>query len=66
MAMTLRTDAELENALAALAAAEGASRQEIIVGRCWSATSGHVERVADSADRVIAKWCDVLTRLGSV
>jgi len=28
--------------------------------------SGQVARVADSADRMIAKWGDVLTRLGSV
>jgi len=68
MAMTLRTDAELDNALSALAAAEGASRQEIIRRAVLERYErpGHVARVAESTDRMIAKWGDVLTRLGSV
>lgn len=68
MAMTLRTNAELEKALAALAAAEGVSRQEIIRRAVLERyeRAGHVARVTNSPDRMIAKWRDVLNRLGSV
>lgn len=68
MAMTLRTDAELEKALTALAAAEGASRQEIIRRAVLERfeRSEHVSRVNDSSERMIARWGDVLDRLGSV
>lgn len=67
MALTLRTDEELERALDALAKAEGLSRQEIIrraVLERYERTA-HVERVSTSADRMLERWGDVLHRLGS-
>jgi hypothetical protein len=68
VAMTLRTDDELEKALAALAAAEGASRQEIIRRAVLERyeRSGHAARVQESSARLIDKWGDVLHRLGTV
>ncbi len=66
--MTLRTDAALEKALAALADAEGASRQEIVRRAVLDRyeRSGHGARVEDSATRMIDEWGDVLDRLGTV
>lgn len=68
MALTLRTDAELENALTALAASEGTSRQEVIRRAVLERyqRSGHVDRVDESAVRMIDRWGDVLDRLGNV
>ena len=68
MAMTVRIDEELNQALAALAAAEGASRQEIIRRAVLERyeRNGHVARVEDSSSRMIDKWGDVLDRLGKV
>jgi predicted transcriptional regulator len=68
MALTLRTDDELERALAALAEAEGLSRQEVIRRAVLDRyeRAGHRQRVDASADRMIARWGDVLDRLGSV
>ncbi|MGK5112029.1 MULTISPECIES: CopG family transcriptional regulator [unclassified Geodermatophilus] len=68
MALTLRTDDELEKALTALAAAEGASRQEIIRRAVLERyeRSGHAARVQESSTRLIDKWGDVLHRLGTV
>ncbi len=68
MALTLRTDAELEKALTALADAEGASRQEIIRRAVLERyeRAGHVARVEESSVRLIERWADVLDRLGSV
>lgn len=68
MAMTLRTDAELDNALRTLAAAEGASRQEIIRRAVLDRYErhGHAARVQDSANRMIDQWADVIERLGSM
>jgi predicted transcriptional regulator len=68
MALTLRTDDELERALDALADAEGLSRQEIIrraVLERYERT-GHRARVDDSASRMLDRWGDVIDRLGSV
>jgi predicted transcriptional regulator len=67
MAMTLRTDSELEAALAALAAAEGTSRQEVIRRAVLDRydRAGHTGRVQDSAERMTTKWGDVLDRLRS-
>ena len=68
MALTLRTDEELERALTALAESEGLSRQEIIrravIERYERA--GHRARLDDSAQRMVDRWSDVLDRLGSV
>ena len=68
MAMTLRTDEELDRALSDLASAEGASRQEIIrraVLERYQRTE-HTARVRDSSRRMIDQWGDVLERLGKV
>lgn len=68
MAMTLRTDAELDAALTALAESTGLSRQEVIRRAVLDeyARSGHRARVADASERMIDRWGDVLDRLGSV
>lgn len=68
MALTLRTDAELEAALTALAEAEGISRQEIIRRSVLERyeRSVHVIRVDDASARMRERWADVLERLGSV
>ncbi len=65
MAMTLRTDAELDNALTVLAATEGASRQEIIRRAVLDRyeRSAHASRVRDSSNRMINQWADVIERL---
>ena len=66
--MTLRTDDELDRALSELADAEGISKQEVVRRAVLErhARSTHQARVADSADRMLARWDDVLDRLGSV
>lgn len=68
MALTLRTDDELEQALTALADAEGTSRQEVIRRAVLDRydRSGHRGRVADSSNRMLEQWGDVLDRLGTV
>ena len=68
MALTLRTDDELEAALTALAASEGISRQEVIRRAVLERydRAGHAARVQDATDRLIERWGDVLDRLGSV
>jgi predicted transcriptional regulator len=68
MAMTLRTDEELEHALTTLAEQEGLSRQEII-RRAVLERYQRAERrarVDDSAQLMVDRWADVLDRLGSV
>lgn len=66
MAFTLRTDETLEQALDALAAAEGLSRQEVIRRAVLDRyeRAEHAHRVDQSADRMIERWGDVLDRLG--
>jgi predicted transcriptional regulator len=68
MALTVRTDDELEKALTALATSEGASRQEVIRRAVLERyeRNEHSRRVGDSARRMSARWGDVLDRLGSV
>ena len=68
MAMTLRIDDELEQALQALVSAEGVSRQEVVRRAVLERAQrqGHTERVAASADTLIERWGDVLHRLGPV
>lgn len=67
MAMTLRTDDELNGVLAELASEEGISKQEVarraILDRYRR--HGHQGRIELSADRMIDRWADVLDRLGS-
>jgi predicted transcriptional regulator len=68
MALTLRTDSELEAALTALAEAEGASKQEVIrravIDRYERAN--HEAAVEVSAHKMLERWGDVLHRLGTV
>lgn len=68
MALTLRTDDELEQALDALAESEGLSRQEVIRRAVLDRyeRAGHASRVGASTDRMLERWGDVLDRLGSV
>ena len=68
MAFTVRTDEELEQALNELVRDEGLSRQEIIRRAILDRyeRTGHAKKVADSTDHMIARWGDVLDRLGSV
>jgi predicted transcriptional regulator len=68
MAFTVRTDEELERALNELVRDEGLSRQEIIRRAILDRyeRTGHAKKVADSTDRMIEQWGDVLDRLGSV
>jgi predicted transcriptional regulator len=67
MALTLRTDPALEEALSSLAETEGTSRQEVIRRAVLDRyeRSGHAARVAGSTQRMTARWGDVLERLGS-
>lgn len=66
VAMTLRTDPELETALTALAEAEGASRQEVIRRAVLDRYErrGHRARVEAGSERMLNRWGDVLDRLG--
>lgn len=66
MALTVRTDDELERALTALAEAEGLSRQEVIRRAVLERyeRAGHVARVDASAERMLERWGDVIDRLG--
>lgn len=68
MALTLRTDDELERALDDLAEREGLSRQEVIRRAVLDrhARAGHQEQVEHSTDAMLDRWGDVLDRLGSV
>jgi predicted transcriptional regulator len=67
MAFTIRTDPAFEDALDALARAEGISRQEIVrrsVLERYERTI-HVTRVNDATQRMVDRWSDVLERLGA-
>jgi hypothetical protein len=68
MAMTLRTDAELDRALTELAAAEGISKQEVVRRAVLDRyeRAGHAAAVEASASRLAERWGDVLDRLGTV
>lgn len=65
MALTVRTDEELERALTALSNAEGASRQEIIrravLERYERGT--HHDRVAKATVEMVERWRKVIDRL---
>ena len=67
MALTLRTDAALDEALTSLSEFEGISRQEVIRRAVLDRLerSRHVARVDDSTKRMATRWNDVLERLGS-
>ena len=68
MAMTLRTDAELEEALTALAEAEGISRQEVVRRAVLEKRdrAGHRARVDSIASEVMADYAEALKLLGTV
>ena len=68
MALTLRTDDELERALDLLCAQEGLSRQELIRRAVLERAerAGHREWVDAAAERAVARWGEVLHRLGTV
>lgn len=68
MALTFRTDAELDAALTALSEAEGISKQDVIRRAVLERfeRSQHQSRVEDAAVRAIERWGDVLHRLGTV
>lgn len=68
MAMTVRTDQEMERALTTLAQAEGASRQEVIRRAVLDRyeRQGHRARVGASTERLASRWGDVIERLGRV
>jgi predicted transcriptional regulator len=68
MAMTLRTDEELEQALSELAQAQGLSRQEVIRRAVLDMRdrAGHRTRVVDASRRVREQYAEALERLGSV
>ena len=67
VAMTLRTDDELDKALTALAAAEGLSKQEVVRRAVLERyeRSEHRERIDRIMDDVLDRSGDVLDRLGS-
>ena len=66
MALTVRTDELLQQALDALAEEEGTSKQEVIRRAVLERyeRSGHFSRVDSSAKRMTERWGDVLERLG--
>jgi hypothetical protein len=67
MALTVRTDQQLEQALDALAETEGTSKQEVIRRAVLERyeRSGHTSRVDGAAKRMTERWGDVLERLGT-
>ena len=67
MALTVRTEPELDAALAALASTDGASRQEVIRRAVLDRYKRNVHegRAHEASTRMIARWADVLDRLGS-
>ena len=66
MAMTLRLTERDEQALAALAAADGVSKQEATIRAIDEVAErrGHQARVADASARVRTRYADVIERLG--
>ena len=64
--MTVRTDPQMEEALTALAEAEGASRQESLRRAVLARYErrGHRARVEAGSERMLNRWGDVLDRLG--
>ena len=66
MALTVRTDEQMEQALDALVETEGVSRQEVIRRSILDRyeRTVHARRVAERTSRLSARWGDVLDRLG--
>lgn len=65
VAMTLRTDDELDAAMAALADAEGVSKQEVVRRAVLEKyeRDGHRVSVDRVVDEMLDRWGDVLERL---
>ncbi|HEV3267008.1 MAG TPA: CopG family transcriptional regulator [Acidimicrobiales bacterium] len=65
MALTVRTDEQLERALSELAASEGTSRQDIIRVAVLDryARSQHREHVNAATAEMLDRWGDVIERL---
>jgi predicted transcriptional regulator len=65
MALTVRTDKEMEAALTAMSEREGTSRQEIIRRSILERfeRSGHEQSVHEATTAMLDKWGDVLRRL---
>lgn len=68
MAMTLRTDAELDAALTALSESQGISKQEVVRRAVIDAhhESTRSRDLEATSARMRERWGDVLDRLGSV
>jgi predicted transcriptional regulator len=68
MAMTLRTDSELENALSELSASEGLSRQEIVKRAVLERhqRAQRRSRLDGIVSDLLVEYDDALRRLGSV
>jgi len=66
MAMTLRLTDEQHAALTALAAAQGISKNEAAVRAIHDSASriSRHDRIATSTDRAVARYGDLLDRLG--
>jgi len=66
MALTVRTDEQMEQALDALVETEGVSRQEVIRRSILDRyeRTVHARRVAERTSQLSARWGDVLDRLG--
>lgn len=66
MALTVRTDLEMEAALTALSHSEGLSRQDVIRRAVLERyeRSGHESRVNEATTAMTERWGDVLERLG--
>jgi len=67
MALTVRTDDELERALTALSNEEGTSRQEVIRRAVLDryARSSHLDRVASATAEMQDRWAHVIERLSN-
>jgi predicted transcriptional regulator len=66
MALTVRTDEEMEEALTALVEMSGRSRQEVIRSAVLEKfeRASHRSRVANATTEMLDRWADVLDRLG--
>lgn len=66
MAMTLRVDDELDEALTELADALGTSKQDVVRRAVLDLRdrSAHKQRVGEASRRALEEWGDVLDRLG--
>jgi len=66
MAMTLRLDDDLDTQVERLAAAQGISKQQLLVraAREYVAREGRIARTLANAERIVAENTGLLDRLG--